>query len=391
MSYFIVQDNCFSAAVLPSMTSSSNENEILGLFRSKFEKTGVALTSHQLLEACKKAKINPTPSLGYLQQLIRLKTAAGGVFAKPPSSKQPSQSVGVAKAGVYFIDYGEFHKSWAGSNNGCTGFLVAVENLTNKLFVEPTKGKDTRQWLNSIAKFVENTRDVQLVYSDRDAVATSPSFRQGLVSKYGIRWHFLKKGNKSFLAERYIAFVKKKLSQALLGNNDDDANDKGKGKGKGKKRWIDYVPAICQTYNDQIVPGTKLKRSAIGKHNFDLFIERLFGESAANRHSSFKAGPFETESWNRAVFKFQLGDRVRVLRTLDGKQAGGSFAKNSIEGAYSTRVFTVAGRQLRANRLRTRLVPVYSLAELGERHLHFYQHELSRVGRNNGRGHGQDA
>jgi hypothetical protein len=63
------------------------------------------------------------------------------------------QTVGVPRAGMYHIDYGEFHKDWSGSNKGFTGFLVAVENFTNRLFVEPCKGKGTAEWLRAIQTF----------------------------------------------------------------------------------------------------------------------------------------------------------------------------------------------------------------------------------------------
>jgi hypothetical protein len=121
------------------------------------------------------------------------------------------QTVGVVKSGVFFIDYGEFHKNWSDENEGATGFLVAVENLSNRLYATPTKGKDTTQWLNSIRQFVELTRDVKILMSDRDSVTTSPRFLKQIENLYQIKWFFLKKGHKSFLAERFIGFLKGKI------------------------------------------------------------------------------------------------------------------------------------------------------------------------------------
>jgi len=138
-------------------------------------------------------------------------------LAKFSPAKKPRifQTIGVLRDGMYFIDYGEFNKKLAGFNEQKTGFLVAVENLTNKLFVLPCGNKATPSWLKAIETFVELTRNVRTIYSDRDAVATSEQFRIKLAKKFGIRWFFLKKGSKSYLAERYIGFMKTKLSQAM--------------------------------------------------------------------------------------------------------------------------------------------------------------------------------
>lgn len=349
------------------------------LFLDKYHKTGVALTASQLIDLAKKKKITPLPSKASIHRFIREDITELGQFSQPARDRKYNehQTIGVPKSGVYFIDYGEFHREWAGSNNKCTGFLVAVENLTNKLFALPTRGKDTTQWLDSIARFIEIARDVKLIYSDRDSVATSERFRQSILDKYNIRWFFLKKGNKSYLAERYIGFVKRKLGQALARPN------------VAAKRWIDYLPPICSAYNDETIPGTKFKRGGINQINFNQFVGQLFktNDQELTRYNSFKAGPFEQESWNRAIFKFKLGDRVRLLKKADWKNTkigGNVFTKNSAEGAFSKTVYTIAGRQLRANRQFNRMIAVYSLSEFGEHHLHFYENELVSVNAGSG-------
>lgn len=361
-------------------------DKIKDLFVKKYQKTGVALTASQLLGYVKKnrkafssspltSQLGDAALVKQIYQFLREEVPELGPFARADKRPKHFQTIGVSKAGVYFIDYAEFHKSWAKSNNNCTGFLLAVENLTNKVFVLPSQGKDTRQWLNSIAQFVELTRDVQVIYSDRDSVAKSLAFRAELGDKYGLNWHFLKKGNKSYLAERYIGFFKTKLSQALATRHNKD--------GSPYKRWVDFVPELCKEYNSQVVPGTSFKRGGITKDNFDIFVGQLFGEKdpELSRYNSFKAGPFQNERWNRACFKFQLGDKVRVARSSNWKnkvEHGTGFKKVSIEGGFGNNLYTVAGRQLRANRTFDRFVPVYSLAEFGPEHFHFYENELSR-------------
>ncbi len=347
------------------------------LFLNKLRKTGVALTGYQLLDAAKRRKLK-VPNLAAALKFIREDVPELAGFAGGPTKPKQTQfqTIGVSKPGVFFVDYGEFKKTWSGSNRGCTGFLLGVENLTNRLFVEATKGKDTNQWLSSIAKFLERTGGVKLVYSDRDSVAKSEKFRDRLEKRYGIKWRFLAKDNKSYLAESLIGFVKRKLGQGLRTRAES-------------KKWTDLLQPICDAYNDQIVPGTKYRRGAINETNFDSFVGQLFGDSdpSLSRYNSFKAGPFENERWNRAVFKFSPGDKVLLLKSAIWKKEArseglkGVFAKNSSEGGFSKRTYTVAGRQLRANRDFSRMVPVYSLKELGARHLNYYEPQMRKVGK----------
>ena len=346
------------------------------LFLNKLQKTGVTFTATQLIDQARQKRL-PVPSLQATYHFLRegvpeLAPFAGG-RQKPQGGHY--QTIGVCKPGIFFVDYGEFHREWAGSNGGATGFLVAVENLTNRLFALPTKGKDTNQWLASLTRFLEATRDIKAVYSDRDTVARSDKFRDRLARKYGLNWYFLKKGHKSYLAERYIGFLKRKLGQALATRQPPT------------KRWVDFLQPICTAYNEEKVPGTVYRRGAITKARFDDFVGQLFGcrDPTLERYNSFKAGPFENKDWNKACFKFEPGDRVHVLRSsawlknVGGKDSKGAFGKSSSEGGFTRKSFVVAGRQLRANRSYKRLVPVYSLKEFGERHLHFYESELRRA------------
>lgn len=371
-----------SSAKATSSSSSSLHHldpRLKDLFLRKYQRTGIALTASQLIDLAKQRKILPLPSKAAVHRFIREDVNELGAFTQPTQLKRKSnehQTIGVPRSGVYFIDYGEFHKEWAGSNNRCTGFLVCVENLTNKLFVAPTQGKNTQQWLNSIAQFVENTRDIKLMYSDRDSVAISSNFRDNIRNKYKIRWEFLVKGNKAYLAERYIEFVKRKLSQAL-------ASPAGE---KNRKRWIDFVPELISSYNNERIGNTQFKRGGVTQANFDTFVGQLFkvSDPSLSRYNAFKAGPFENKTWNKVIFKFDLGDKVRVLNSANWKDKKSlglhAFSKASTTGSFSNKVYTVSGRQLRANSTYKRMIPVYSLSEFGERHLHFYENELARVG-----------
>jgi len=357
------------------MAASKIDVRVRRLFDARVKKTGVAYTAGQLRDQALRRKL-PVPPLDVLYKFVRESREGADSFAAGKKKPSHVQTVGVPRAGVYFIDYGEFDKKHAMQNKGCTGFLVAVENITNKLFLMATRGKDTDQWLEAIAKFLEATRNVKTVYSDRDSVAQSLRFRDRLAKKYNIRWHFLVKNHKSFLAERYIRFAKEQLGKALAAARPPTYN------------WVQFLQPIQEAHNDMKVPGTNMRRGAIDNSNFDELVAQIFKvrDPTLERYATFKAGPFKVEAWNRAIFKYRVGDKVVVLRSAAWKtsalnaaergRATTAFSKTSAEGSFTRQSFTVAGRQLRAVRSYQRMVPAYSLREFGERHLHFYESEL---------------
>ena len=341
-------------------------------YESVLAKDGVALAGSQLVEFARKNKLKEATSQK-IYRFLRTRARGAGPFARRDRVKR-YQGVAAFHPGVYHIDYGEFEKQWQGSNNGCTGFLVAVENLTNRLFVLPTRGKDTKQWLESISKFVEVARQVSVLYSDRDSV-TSERFRQHIQEKYGIRWHYLKKGHKSFLAERYVGFVKTRLSASLEAEREKTTNL------QRPRRWVHLVEPLVREYNGQLIPGTSYRRQAVSRENFTHFLQQKLGRDYDLVTSGHAAGPFLSQAWNRAVFKFGLGDRVRVSRKADwtDPENRAGFKKVSLSGGFGRRIYTIEGRQLRATRDGKRMVPVYKLAEVTGGGFNFYENELSLV------------
>ena len=350
--------------------------QLVKAYKNKLSKEKVALTGVQLLELAQRLGLTRQQKGGaskirsQIYTFLREEaTERGPSFSRRDRTKHYQGTVAF-KPGVYFVDYGEFHKDWSGHNGGSTGFLVSVENLTNRLFVLPTRGKDTKQWLNSLAQFIEKTRQVSVVYSDRDSVA-SQAFREKMCKDYNIKWYFLKKGHKSYLAERYIGFVKTKLSQAL---QSDEALAK-------KKRWVDLVDPLVREYNQQLVPGTKLRRQAVSRENYSSFLAQLFGSPDYDLQISGRIlSPFQSDRWNRLAFAFQLGDRVRVSRKADWTDPENrkGFKKVSNVGGYGSRLYTVSGRQLRSTKDGKRFVPVYQLAEIKDGGHVFYENELLR-------------
>ena len=353
-------------------------------FAEVLKSTGVPPTGVELLSFARKKRLPGVTSntvYAFLRQEAEPEVL--GAFARADKVDE-RQTVSPARPGVFFVDYAEFHKDWAGSNNGATGFLVAVENLTNRLFVLPVKGKDTHQWELSVARFVATSRQVAVIYSDRDSVATSETFREKLAALYNLKWHFLTKGNKSFLAERYIGFVKTKLSQALL------YADKGRRREglPSSRRWIDFVTPLVDSYNSQEIGSTGYKRRAVSRANFNDFASKLLG-SKDDPHYETKFNNFVVPefthhpAWNEKIFRFSLGQKVRVSRKVDWTDPENRkvFKRVSTLGGFGNKIYTVTGRQLRACKSFKRYVAVYQLSDMPKQlgGFCFYEKELSAV------------
>jgi hypothetical protein len=347
----------------PPPAETNDESVIRSHLAKLLEKQKSVPTVRQLKQSLRK-KGHYVQDDSLFSKVLRNYSVELGQFTR--KDKIPLyQTVGVVKSGVFFIDYGEFHKNWSDENEGATGFLVAVENLSNRLYATPTKGKDTTQWLNSIRQFVELTRDVKILMSDRDSVTTSPRFLKQIENLYQIKWFFLKKGHKSFLAERFIGFLKGKIGQALSI--------------WGGKKWIHFLNEAVSAYNNEKIPGTSYKRKSISKHNFDHFASQLLKEKNLDtRFSSFKAGPFAHANWNKKIFKFDLGEKVLLARKSNWSVKRPIFLKTSEKGGFGKSIFTIESRQLRADRSFKHYVPVYGLKELGPS-MHFYEKELAKT------------
>ena len=378
-----VSDDAVESQKKPGIQKKSLDPRIAKIYTDKLKKAKVALTGLQLLEKIQKMNLGKSGDPSLVRNKTQLKQDIYQFLREEAVQEGPSfarrdrvkhyQGTLAFKPGVYFVDYGEFHKKWRRYNGGATGFLVAVENLTNRLFVLPTRGKDTKKWINSLAKFIETSRQVYVVYSDRDSVA-SKTFRRRIYDKYALRWYFLKKGHKSYLAERYIGFVKTKLSQVL----EDDPQL------AVRKRWIHLVDPLVREYNSQTVPGTRYKRQAVSKENYSDFLSQLFGgdKDFDLKISGRVVGAFQNPRWNQDIFRFELGDRVRVSRKADwtDPENRSGFKKVSTVGGFGSRLYTISGRQLRTNKEGARFVPVYKLKEIRDGGFNFYENDLVKAG-----------
>lgn len=373
-----------SVKVINSSTITINkevEKENIVTLLSKIynnkKSSGVILTANQLLQYAltKNKKVTKKQVSVFLQGQTNYTR-----FVTTASRPKRFQSISYPRIGLYFLDYAEFQKDNAWHNKGNTGFLVAVENVTNRLFIIPCKGKSTSQWENAVDQFIDSVKNVRVIYTDRDAVATSPSFQKRIKELYNIKWYFMVKGSKSYLAERYIRYAKEKLTQAC--------------EIKNTKTWLQFVKSICDEHNKEIIDKTSYSRNAIDKKNFNHFLEQRLSLSSKKRKSSniitssdptllFNSARiyngFASEKWNKSIFKYNIGDNVLLANRADWNKKHHAFQKTSQWGTFSATVYTVIGRQLRSTKNFRGYAPMYSLSTFGPDRL-FYANELRHAG-----------
>lgn len=345
----------------------SDKDLLSNLYDKLVNKSGIVPTVNQLFLLAIKQKIKVNKQI--VAQFLRSKH----VVAKFANVQRPKQfqTISILRPGVFFIDYAEFRPDLRKKNDNKAGFLVAVENVTNRLFVYPCGNKNTQSWTHAIETFLDVTQNVRTINSDRDAVATSKNFRSQMQSKFGISWFFLPKNSKSYLAERYIGFVKKKLSQAM--------------KVKKTENWIQFIEPLTKLYNTQIIEPTRFTRQQVNRSNFLQFLSQLLkAKDPELEFNASKIGPFSIDAWNKKCFKFAIGDKVLLSKSALWKNSHGTrkkthiFSKRSVEGGFTSNIYTVSNMQLRKTKQTNSLVSVYSLTEMGP-NLHFYESELKSV------------
>jgi hypothetical protein len=316
-------------------------DQIRAHFESKARDTGVVLSTARLLEYAKAKGLSVSK-----RKLVAFRKDHPLVAEFSPHRKtRYFASVGVLRPGVWFIDFAEYRKTWSASNKGYVGFLLAVENVTHKLHVVPVTNKSSASWDGAITELVELRRDVETLISDRDSVVTSDKFIGNLKKKYGVKWYYLYKNSKSWLAEVFIRYIKQKLSQATLASG-------------RSRQWARYLPAILADHNTAVIPGTSYRRQAVRKENWAHFLQQVLkSKEPEMRFSSSRIGDFRHGAWNAKIFKFKLGQRVLLAKKANWKKPLSTFHKASVKGSFGSTPVTISGRQLRKTKDYKRVLP----------------------------------
>lgn len=167
----------------------------------------------------------------------------------------------------------------------------------------------------------------------------------------------------AYRPERMIRFLKERMSMALRS-----------GAVPGN-RWWTLLDGIVADYNKKFIPGTKLRRSSVNKHNFEQCLSQLYRSSDPTMLFHVSTGKSFSPQNRRRIFKLKVGARVLVRADANYSLRRPAMGKRSVEGAYGRRSYEVTEQVLRscANYY---LTPCYRLAGLKGL---FYQQELIEV------------
>lgn len=269
-------------------------------------------------------------------------------------------------------------------NGALAGFLVGVECVSGKLSVVACRGRTISSFERAITEMIEmNYGEIHTIVSDRESAFTSLKFRRGIRKKYGISWTFLPNRNKvgrkkglaglgrqllllfpqAYRPERMIRFLKERLSMALRSG------------AVPKNRWWTLLDGIVSDYNRKFIPGTRLRRSAVNKNNFEECLSQLYKSKDPTMLFHVSTGKSFSPRNRKRLFALEVGARVLVRADANYKLARSSMDKRSVEGAYGRRSYRVTEQVLRSCS-NYYLTPCYRLAGLKGL---FYQQELIEV------------
>ena len=152
----------------------------------------------------------------------------------------------------------------------------------------------------------------------------------------------------SFKAERMIRYVKDHLSQACRANEN--------------KRWLHLLPAVCESYNNQNVTGTSIKRKTVSQYNYIGLLEQLRQSTAPTMLFNLATTTSYPPTVEKLLFRLKIGDRVLFARRSDYTVKDfNHFEKPSQLGAFGPRVYTIVGRAGKNNG-DLFICPVYKLS-----------------------------
>ena len=239
--------------------------------------------------------------------------------------------------------------------------IIAIDALSQKMALEKCVDKTAASWHEALKNLLEKSVDkCSLILSDRDVVV-SKQFAKEIFELYRIKWGFLTRRSKAFLAERRFSLIRTQLTELMEANRTDN--------------WTQYLETICLNYNDEYIKHTKFKRSQISDENYLDYLGALYKTSDASLFfNSYSMGKFSADMSKR-LFRYSLGQRVRLARKVDIDVKKSIFDKPSMVGHFSEEEYTVKERTLKHDS-KYMISPCYRLRETPGL---FYESELLSV------------
>jgi hypothetical protein len=310
---------------------------------------GIVLSVPRLAQLAVKLKVSPRPTRQALAAL-RHKwkfIALHSRFTKPAAYMGGA----IDKLGNIMVDMGEFKPRLRVANKQRYYMLVGVDCLSGKMTCLTFANKSQQSWEKGVTTMIKELYPcVTTIITDRDTAVSGEAFQKRIKKTLGVSWYHLRNRSKAYKAELGIKFLKRRLAIALRANK------------KGDNNWLQHLQPILDDYNNQVVPGTTIRRSDVNKYNQRRVLEQVYGSKDYERlFTGSVASNFSPELRRRLGFKFRVGQKVLLAKVSNYFTKKSAFDKPSVEGSFGDRVFTIRECLLKTDRTKRFYNFVYRL------------------------------
>lgn len=230
------------------------------------------------------------------------------------------------------VDMTEFVKE----NDGVKYLLTCIDVFSKYAWVRPLKSKSAAAVTDSFRDILAEGRIPDKLQTDRGTEFYNQTFKK-LTDKHGIIHFSTGNETKASVVERFNRTLKTRMWRYLTSVN--------------SRRYIDVIDELVKGYNNAYHRSIKTTPASVNKNNEKSVLMALY----------------KTKSLKYPVFKFNIGDKVRISKHR------GTFRKG-YEQSYTDEYFIVTQRLARTP-------AVYKLKDLAGEDLTgtFYEQELQRI------------
>jgi hypothetical protein len=334
-----------------SASSSTSSKGMQALEDRYFElaSRGIVLSVPRLAQLAVKLQVSPRPTREALAALRH----TWKFIALHSKFNKPAAYMGGAidKLGNIMVDMGEFKPRLRVANKQRYYILVGVDCLSGKMTCLAFANKSQQSWEKGVTTMIKELYPcVSTIITDRDTAVSGEAFQKRIKKTLGVSWYHLRNRSKAYKAELGIKFLKRRLAIALRANK------------KGDNNWLQHLQPILEDYNNQCVPGTTIRRSAVNKFNVRQVLEQVYqSKDYESLFTGSVASQFSPALQRQLRFKFRVGQKVLLAKVSNYFTKKSAFAKPSVEGSFGERVFTIQECLLKTDRTKRFYNFVYRL------------------------------
>ena len=234
-------------------------------------------------------------------------------------------------------------------NEGYKYVLICIDILSKFVWVIALKSKQSKEVLKAFQNIFAQGRKPNSLRTDQGREFLNKMVSE-LFKQEGIH-HFVTENTeiKANIAERVIRTLKSRMFKYFTKEQ--------------TYKYIDVLQDIVYSYNRTFHRSINMTPLAVNKDNADEVWQRLY---LPFKKPKSKKG--RRKKVHRSVYKFEIGDTVRVShvqKTFD----------HGYNSSWSEEIFKIRERQLREH------IPLYKIADLADENVQgtFYEQEIQKV------------